>query len=77
MSASKSGWSNSSEKEIAANMGGSRKVGSIGILVARAFSHYGHRDHLREVIHGQANKDLLKDKVWPFGMKVRESNGIF
>lgn len=55
------GWGNSSEKEVAANMRSSRKVGPIGIFVAGAFDHYGHRDQLREVIHGQAGKYLLKD----------------
>ena len=70
-------WSNSSEKEAAANMCGSRKVGPIGIFVARSFDHYRHRDQFREVIHGQAGKDLLKDKIRPFGMKVRERDGIF
>ena len=58
-------------------MRSSRKVGLIGIFIAGTFHDYGHRDQLREVIYGQAGKDLLKDKVWPFGMKVREPNGIF
>ena len=70
-------WSNSSEKKVAANMRGSRKVGPIGIFVAGSFNDYGHGDQLREVIHGQAGKYLLKNKIRPFGMKVREPDGIF
>ena len=44
-------------------MRGSRKVGPIGIFVAGSFNDYGHGDQLREIIHGQAGKYLLKDKV--------------
>ena len=58
-------------------MRGSRKVGPIGLFVVGAFNHYGHRDQFGEVIHGQAGKYLLQDKVGPFGMEVRESDGIF
>ena len=70
-------WSNFSKKEAATNMRGSRKVGPIVIFAAGAFHYYGHRKKLREVIHGQAGKDLRKDKVRPFGMKMREPDGIF
>ena len=56
-------WSNSSKKEVAANMRGSRKIGPIGIFAAGAFNYYEHREQLREVIHGQAGKYLLKDKI--------------
>lgn len=51
-------------------MRGSREVDPISIYVAGSVNHYGHRDQLREVIHSQAGKDLLKDKVRLFGMKV-------
>ena len=64
------------KKELSANMYGRRKVDHIGIFSAFLLNDYGLGNQFIEVVHSEAGKDFLVDKLRLFCMKKLKTHGI-